>query len=106
MLDARGSTAVADAAKAFGFANPCASATIDALEPDVPMLIVRAGSDQFAGLNTSIDDFVADALARNRPISVVNLPHAPHGFDLTDDSQASRSAVRDVLAFIRDRLTA
>jgi dienelactone hydrolase len=106
MLDAHGSTAVADAAKAFGFANPCVATTIDSLDPAVPILTVRAGRDQFAGLNRSIDDFVADALARNRPISVVNFPDAPHGFELADDSQASRLAVRQVLAFIRDQLTA
>jgi dienelactone hydrolase len=106
MLDARGGTAVADAANAFGFANPCASTTIDDLDPAVPVLIVRAGRDQFTGLNRSIDDFVTDALARNRAISVVNLPDAPHAFDLADNSQASRSAVGQVLSFIRDQLTA
>jgi dienelactone hydrolase len=106
MLDAGGSTAVADAANTFGFANPSAATTIDDLDPAVPILIVRAGRDQFAGLNRSIDDFVTDALARNRPISVVNLPDAPHGFDMADNSQTSRFAVGQVLSFTRDQLTA
>jgi len=106
MLDTDGRTGVADAAKLFGFQNPVAGASIDDLDASVPMLIVRCGQDQFSGLNDSIDAFVAAALLRNRPVSLVNLPAAPHGFDLADSSTASQIAIRQVVAFVREQLTA
>jgi dienelactone hydrolase len=105
-LDVPGATSVADAAKAFGFANPSAGLTLDDLDPSVASLLVRAGQDQFAGLNGTIDAFVAGVLARNLPVSLVNLPAAPHAFDLVDDSRASRDAIRQVVAFMRANLTA
>ncbi len=106
MLDVDGRTAVAEAASRFGFSNPCAGVALEDLDPSVPILVVRAGQDQFEGLNGSIDDFVAGALARNRPVSLINLPAAPHGFDLADSSAASQTAIRQVIAFVREQLTA
>jgi dienelactone hydrolase len=105
MLDVEGRTAVAEAATRFGFSNPCDGATLDDVDSSVSILVVRAGQDQFDGLNGSIDDFVSGALARNRPISVVNLPAAPHAFDLADSSAASQMAIRQVIAFVREQLT-
>src|SRR5581483_10882705 len=67
MFDANGTTAVADAARQFGFANPCAGRSIDDVDASVPTLIVRAGRDEFQGLNASIDAYVAGALRRNLP---------------------------------------
>jgi hypothetical protein len=69
-------------------------------------LIVRAGQDQFAGLNASIDRFVAGALTRDLPISVLNLPGAPHGFEIALDSAASKAAIRQVVAFMKAHLMA
>jgi dienelactone hydrolase len=98
-LDLDGATGVADAAKSFGFANPCAGATPGQLPPDVPLLVVRAGADALPGLNASLDRTVAHALAANRPLELVNLPDAPHGFDIAVDSEPARDAIRGVLAF-------
>jgi acetyl esterase/lipase len=101
LLDLDGATAVADAAKAFGFVNPGAGQSVDDLPKDVPLFIARAGKDQTPRLNETLDRFVAAALAANLPITVVNHPTAPHAFDLYDDSEASREIVRQVLAFLR-----
>jgi hypothetical protein len=68
-------------------------------------LIVRAGLDQFAGLNDSIDRFIAKGLSLNRPITLVNHAAGPHSFDLLDDSDASRHIIRQVLAFLTAQLT-
>jgi dienelactone hydrolase len=103
-LDLDGSTAVADLAKAVGFVNACAGRSVDDLANDVPLIIVRAGRDQFAGLNDALDRFVARALARNLPVTVVNHATGPHAFDLDDDSEASRDIVRQVLSFFRFHL--
>jgi hypothetical protein len=104
MLDGPGLTAAADAAKAFGFANPVAGRTVDDIDSSAHLLLIRAGRDQFAGLNATIDAFVAGALSRDLPITLINLPEATHGFDLTEDTRTSHDAIRDVVAFMRRHL--
>jgi acetyl esterase/lipase len=103
MLDGDGSTAVADAAKQFGFANPTAGRTI-ADVADVPIFLVRAGKDEFPGVNESIDRFVRQAMERNLPLSFVNHPHVPHAFDLVDDGDDTRAIIQQIVDFLRQHL--
>lgn len=95
-----------EAAKQFGFADPIADASVDDLRADLPLLVVRAGQDNIPGLNASIDRFAAAALARNLPVTIANLPKAPHAFDLVDDSETSREMMRGILQFLRFHLVA
>lgn len=104
-LDLDGSTGVAEAAKTWGFANPGAGKTIDDLPRDLPMFIARAGHDRMPQLNATLDRFVAHALTRNLPVTLVNHHVAPHSFDLLHDSEASRECIRHMLAFMRFNLT-
>ena len=104
MLDLDGSTAVADAAAQWRFANPCAGKSVADLRGDVPFFIARAGQDQFPGVNASIDRFVPQAIAANLPLTLVNHPDGPHAFDLFQDSLASRNTVRHLLAFLQRHL--
>ncbi len=102
-LDGDGSTVVADAAQTYGFVNACAGRSVDDLA-NTPLCIVRAGQDQFPGLNQGLDRFVSQALRRNLPVTVVNYATGAHGFDLDDDSDSSRDVVRQVIAFLRFQL--
>lgn len=52
-------------------------------------------------LNNGVADFVAKALNRNVPLTVVNLPQAQHGFDLFDDEDWSREAIEQAFDFAR-----
>ena len=104
MLDLDGSTVVAEAAKAFGFANPGAGKSVADLPRDTPLFIARAGRDEIPHLNETMDRFLAQALARNLPLTFVNHPQAPHAFDLMHDSGTSREIVRQILAFLRFHL--
>jgi hypothetical protein len=104
MLDLDGSTIVAELAKQFGFAYPCAGKSVDDLPKDLPLFIVRAGKDQFPRLNETIDSFLVKALSCNLPITFVNHPTAPHAFDLFDDSETTREIIRQILAFMRFHL--
>jgi hypothetical protein len=104
-LDLDGATAVADAAATFHFANPAAGRSVADLPRQVPLFLARAGRDAFAGLNQAMDRFVAQALAANLPVTVVNYPEAPHAFDLFADTAASRAIVRLTVAFLRFHLT-
>jgi dienelactone hydrolase len=72
------------------------------LEPDPalpPLLVVRAGRDD-PKLNQTIDDFVSAAQTRGLAVELVHQPAGPHTFDVRDDSDASRQAIRRVLAFL------
>jgi hypothetical protein len=104
MLDLDGATGVAEAAETFRFTNPNAGRSMADLREDLPLFVVRAGQEQFAGLNDSIDRFVAKAVAGNRPITFVNHAAGVHSFDLLQDSEASREIVRQALAFMRSSL--
>ena len=97
---------VPEAAAQFGIGAPARGRSIDDLPGTVPLLVVRAGKDQTPLLNASLDAFVAEALAHDLPVTVVNQAGAPHSFDLFDDSDASRATIRVVLRFLQDRLTA
>lgn len=103
-LDLEGSTAVADAARMFGFANPAGGRPAKDLPRNVPLFVARAGKDETPRLNETLDRFVAAALARNLPVTFVNHPEAPHAFDLTHDTETSREIIREVLAFLRFHL--
>jgi acetyl esterase/lipase len=104
MLDLDGNTSVAEAQKQWGFANPSAGKSVDDIPRHLPLMIVRAGRDEFPGLNDAIDRFAAHALARNLPMTIVNHATGPHSFDLFDDSEASRGIIRQILMFLRFHL--
>ncbi|HEX8087567.1 MAG TPA: alpha/beta hydrolase [Blastocatellia bacterium] len=104
MLDLDGATVVAEAAKAWGFVNPCAGKSVDDLPKNLPLFVVRAGRDEFPPVNETIDRFLVEALSRNLPITFANHAAAPHAFDLAHDSEASREIIRQILAFMQFHL--
>jgi acetyl esterase/lipase len=104
MLDLEGATGVAEAARRFGFVNPCAGKSVDDLPQNLPLFIARAGQDQMPRLNETIDRFLSKALARNLTLTFVNHPDAPHAFDLLDDTETSRAIIRQILAFLQFQL--
>ena len=105
MLDLDGSTAVADAARQYGFANPCTRGTLEGLQRDTPLFVARAGRDESPGLNIALDSFVAAAVRDNRPVTFVNHATGPHAFDVMDDSRATRDVITQVLAFLKSHLS-
>lgn len=104
MLDDDGSSDVANAAREWGFVNPCAGRSADDLPDDVPLFVARAGRDAFPGVNASIDRFALKALARNKPLTLTNVPDAPHAFDLLYNADSSRESIRCMLTFMRFNL--
>jgi len=92
-----------DAAKAFGFANPVAGRSVADLKPDVPMLVVRSGRDECPRLNTILDQFIAESLARNLPLTVLNLPDAGHAFDVGEETELVGRVAGEVIRFVEAR---
>ena len=79
----------------FGFADP--RTRFEDIPRDVPLLLVRAGRDQFDGINESIDRFVANSLAHNLPVTLINHPEAQH-------SETTAEVIRETLGFLRAHL--
>lgn len=104
MIDLDGGTAVGEAASSFRFANPGAGRSVDELRDDVALFIARAGSDEMPGLNESLDRFVVRALAGNLPLTLLNIPRAPHAFDLVYESRETRQAIARILSFLQHHL--
>jgi len=103
-IDLGDDTGVAEAARTFNFAIPCAGRHADHLAQNVPTFVARAGLDQMPWLNAALDRFVAAALERNLPLTPVNHSTGGHAFDLMDDRDATRAVIRRTLAFVRDHL--
>ncbi len=99
MLDAPGTSVVATAAATWKFANPAAGRSVGDLRTGVPLFVARAGADTFPDLNAAIDRFIHDALARDLPLTLVNVARAPHAFDLVEATDASRHVIRTILEF-------
>ena len=106
MLDLEESTSVADAARQWGFVNPCAGKSVADLPQDLPLFIVRAGRDQTPNLNETIDRFLAASVNCNLPIRFANLSEAPHSFDVMDDTETTREIIREISAFMQSHLLA
>jgi hypothetical protein len=66
-----------------------------------PLFIIRSGQDQTPDLNAALDPFIQAAIAANDPVTVVNLPFAPHAFDLYFDTEQTRHTLQQALAFLR-----
>jgi hypothetical protein len=61
------------------------------LRRDVPLLITRAGRDQFPAMNASIDRFIRQGLIENLPMTVVN--HAQGRTPLISSTAVERRAI-------------
>jgi dienelactone hydrolase len=68
-----------------------------------PLLVVKAGLDR-PDFNASIDAFMQEARATQAPVTLLELPEGHHAFDVLDDSEASREAVRKTVAFLGQHL--
>jgi Flp pilus assembly protein TadD/dienelactone hydrolase len=76
---------------------------VTSFRPDLPVLLVRAGRDR-PQMNEMLDRLTTQAVGANAPWTVMNVPNGHHAFDVLDDTEESREAVRGTVAYLRDRL--
>lgn len=69
-----------------------------------PVLVTRAGLDALP-LNTSIDRWVAQAVALDAPVTLITYPEGVHAFELENDTPESRQIVTQTLDFLEFHLT-
>lgn len=68
-----------------------------------PLFIAKAGLDR-AGINDSIDAFVARASELGAPVQLETHPDGRHAFDILDDDDRSREVIEASVAFMRTHL--
>ena len=71
-----------------------------------PMFIVRSGKDETPGLNQALDAFIHAAIDANEAVTIVNLPEAPHSYDLFYDTPMTRHVLQQGLRYLRVYLAA
>ena len=64
----------------------------------VPLLLVRPEHD-FDWIVPITDDLLARCSEAGRPVNVIDVPGAHHGFETVDDTEASRDAIRRSIAW-------
>ena len=70
----------------------------------MPRVNIRSGREENVGLNDSLDALVAQAVAANKSLALLNLPDAPHNFEVAYDNPATRAAIRQTIAFYQTHL--
>ena len=73
------------------------------LHNDLPLYVVRAGKDMEIFKNVE-DYFIATALSKDIPLTLVNYTDGQHGFDMYDDNDRSRSIIKTTLDFLKYNL--
>ena len=76
------------------------AAEVDSFRQDLPVLFVRAGLDH-AGMNRSLDNLVARAVAQNAPVTLLNHQTGHHAFEYLDDTEATRQIIAQTLEFVK-----
>lgn len=69
-----------------------------------PMLVVKAGRDEYEGINDSIDRFVQTAENVHADVRLLTNPTARHAFDIARPTKASRAIVKETLRYLQARL--
>ncbi len=99
-LDRPGETRLAETVRSYGMTYPIGGMAASELPADVPLFVVRAGQDVFPFINEAIDALVADALQLNLPLTLLNLPHAAHSFDMSVGDPQAAAAIAALLDFL------
>lgn len=93
-----------NAFKAAVFLYPSAkSAKPSGWPQTISLFVVKAGNDQLIP-GEIVDSLVAQARSSKISTEYIEMTDAPHGFDVYQDSQASKDNVRQALEFLKGRL--
>jgi len=67
---------------------------------DLPLLFVRAGLDR-PGVNKAITELAALAVSQNAPVTLLNHSTGHHGFEIFDNTDATREVIDRIVAFVK-----
>lgn len=76
------------------------TANVKAFRLDLPLLMVRAGLDRPA-LNAAMGTLASAAVAQNAPVTVLNHPAGPHGFEAASNDAMTRVVIDQTIDFVK-----
>lgn len=77
---------------------------VSTIPESIPLLVARAGKDQYPIIMNTTDHFVAEAIRSNAQLSFINYPEGQHDFDILDDTENSRLIIRQTVDFLTENL--
>ena len=77
---------------------------ISKIPESIPILVTRAGMDRFPIINNTMDYFVTEALRSNTQLTFINYSDGQHNFDILDDTEISKSIIRQTVDFMKTHL--
>ena len=69
-----------------------------------PLFLARAGGDAIPGLLAGLDAFVAEALAQDYPLTLINNSGAAHGFDIGEPTPRTLEVMTTMFGFLQSQL--
>ena len=76
------------------------TANVKSFRLDLPILMVRAGLDRPA-LNAAMATLASAAVVQNAPVTVLNHPTGPHGFEATSNDAMTRGVIDQTIDFVK-----
>lgn len=76
-------------------------ADVSYVDPDLPLLVIKAGQDHLPDLNRAMDHFVAYVQDAGAPITLVVYEDGQHGFDTRQQTEESAEIIAKTLDFMR-----
>lgn len=89
-----------------GFQKPPILTDPSSWNKNVPLLIVRAGQDKVPFVNQSMQIFINTSITQNLPITIINFPDGPHGFDVYTETETAKLIISKTLEFWKQNLKA
>ena len=77
---------------------------ITSIPVDIPLLVTKAGKDQFEIVKETTDHFVAEAMRSNVHLTYIHYPEGQHDFDILDNTETSKLIIRQTIDFLRTHL--
>lgn len=75
---------------------------MDAARVERDLVFLAAGDTK---LEADLYAFVAAALAKNAPVSLINYPAGDHGFEILNDTDETRRVIRQSIVWLKSRLS-
>jgi hypothetical protein len=98
-MDLDGTDRIQNMSAQFGFVNSMAGRSFDELR-EIPTLIVRAGRDEIPDLLDTLDCFIDHGQEEGFPLTVIDYEDGVHAFDLSDASETSQNAIRQIVDYL------
>ncbi|MEN8193328.1 MAG: hypothetical protein ABFS12_10970 [Bacteroidota bacterium] len=77
---------------------------ITSIPSNIPLMVTKAGKDQFDIVTKTTDHFVSEAIKSNAELTYIHYPEGQHDFDILDNTKTSKLIIRQTIDFLTTHL--